>query len=162
MGEGHPKTRLARHQAYERFVVEELMPTLPGRILTAGCSFGAFYASTFALKNPEKVRWGFGFSGRYRTDAFMGGYLDESVYFADPLRFVPNLSGAALQRTRQTGLTLVVGTGAFEGRCIQETHDLAWVLGERGIPHHADVWGRDVTHHWDWWRRQIRHHLGRV
>lgn len=157
--------RLDRHRAYERFISEELIPAELARspegtrIATTGCSFGAFYAANFALKHPDQVEWALCVSGRYRTEAFMEGYYDDRVYYADPLHYVPRLQGEHLHRARQTSLTLVVGTGPHEGRCIQETHDMAWVLGERGIPHQSDIWGRDAGHHWSWWRRQIWLHL---
>ena len=59
-----PAWRIQRHLAYERFVLETLVPavradcrseTLP--LATAGCSFGGFYAANFALKQPETFRW---------------------------------------------------------------------------------------------------------
>jgi esterase/lipase superfamily enzyme len=158
-------TRLDRHRAYERFVLDELIPDVLAesdveRVATTGCSFGAFYATTMALKAPDRIEWALGVSGRYRTEAFLGGFYDDRVYFADPLHFVPNLEGAYLAAAQQTAITLVVGTGAHEGRCIQETHDLAWVLGQKRIPHRTDIWGRDAGHHWRWWRRQIRMHVG--
>lgn len=162
---GHPHDRLDRHRAYERFIAEELIPAelakSPGhdRVVTTGCSFGAFYASNFALKYPELVKWALCVSGRYRTEAFMEGFYDDRVYFTDPLHYVPNMEGELLDNVRKTSITLVVGTGPHEGRCIQETHDMAWVLGQKGIPHQTDIWGRDAGHHWSWWRRQIWMHL---
>lgn len=166
-GQGDPRWRLQRHRAYERFVADELIPWIAartghGRVVTVGCSFGAFYASNFALKHPDRVRWALCLSGRYRTEAFLDGYYDDSVYYADPLHYVPNLQGRALHEARHTRLTLVVGHGPFEGRCIRETKDLAWVLGQKGIPHEADLWGHDVAHDWVWWKRQLRHHLRRL
>ncbi len=162
---GDPHHRLERHRAYERFIAEELIPmeldrSPPGaRIATTGCSFGAFYAANLALKNPETVEWALCISGRYRTEAFLDGYYDDRVYFADPLHYVPNLHGVWLERVRRTFLTLVVGRGPHEGRCIRETHDLAWVLGQKRIPHHLDQWGPDADHHWRWWKRQLWMHL---
>ena len=91
----------------------------------------------------------------------LGGRGGDDAYFNDPLAFVPNLSGGALDRVRQgTHLTLVVGTGPHENRCIPETVALARALHGRGISHELDVWGRDVSHDWTWWRRQLQHHLG--
>lgn len=166
-GRGDPRWRLSRHRAYEQFVAEELLPWVasrsgPRRVVSAGCSFGGFYAANLALKNPERVKWALCLSGRYRTEAFLDGFYDDSVYFADPLHYVPNLWGSELDRVKQTALTLVVGRGDFEGRCIEETVDLARVLADRGIPHEADLWGHDVAHDWTWWKRQLRHHLRRV
>ncbi|MEZ4316806.1 MAG: alpha/beta hydrolase-fold protein [Myxococcota bacterium] len=166
-GPGHASWRLDRHRAYELFVTQELIPWIweqqgeRQRVTTTGCSFGSFYAANFALKNPELVDWALCLSGRYRTDTFLNGFYDDRAYFADPLHYVPNLSGAELERVKQTHLTLVVGQGPFEGRCISETRDLAIALLRKGIPCTPDFWGGDVSHHWDWWRRQLVHHLGR-
>jgi esterase/lipase superfamily enzyme len=166
-GRGHPSWRLDRHRAYELFVAEELLALIEQetgqrRVVTTGASFGCFYAANFALKHPDRVAWALCLSGRYRTEAFLDGFYDDRVYYADPLHYVPNLSGDALRKVQdQTELTLVVGRGPFEGRCITETADLARVLLERGIPCEPDFWGHDVAHHWSWWKKQIRHHFGR-
>jgi esterase/lipase superfamily enzyme len=160
--------RLAQHAAYERFIKHELVPFIeedchtPGvRIGLAGASLGATYAALFALKTPHRFPWALCLSGRYRTTPMLHGQGGEDAYYNDPLAFVPNLSGEALARVRgQTHLTLVVGRGPHENRCIDETVALSRALRGRGIPHTLDVWGQDVSHEWVWWRRQLRHHLG--
>ena len=166
-GSGPPPWRLDRHRAYEQFVATELIPWIwrqqhrQQRLWATGCSFGSFYAANLALKHPELVEWALCMSGRYRTEAFLDGFYDDRAYFADPLHYVPNLNGHELEKVRRTHLTLVVGQGAFEGRCIDETRDLATVLLRKKIPCTPDFWGSDVTHHWDWWKRQLTHHVGR-
>jgi len=166
-GSGHPSWRLDRHHAYEGFITDELIPWIweqqgeRRRVATTGCSFGSFYAANLALKRPDLVDWALCMSGRYRTEAFLDGFYDDRVYFSDPLHYLPNLTGEALRAVQQTHLTLVVGQGRFEGRCIQETRDLAFALIDKQIPCTPDFWGADVTHHWDWWRRQLVHHMGR-
>jgi esterase/lipase superfamily enzyme len=166
-GEGPAADRLAQHRAYERFITEELLGFVradcelpsarPGLI---GASFGAFYAANFALKRPDLFDWALCLSGRYDTAPFIEGADPADAYFDQPLSYVPGLRGADLAAVHQTHLTLVVGLGPFEGRCVSETAALARVLAERGIPHHLDVWGHDVSHEWVWWRRQLLHHLG--
>ena len=133
--------RLASHAAYERFIREELVAFIeadcwmPGaRIGVVGASLGATYAALSALKAPERFPWALCLSGRYRTTPMLGGRGGDDAYFNDPLAFVPNLSGGALDRVRQgTHLTLVVGTGPHENRCIPETVALARALHGRGI-----------------------------
>jgi len=166
MGEGSPEERLDRHGAYERFVLEELVPWIRAdckspriQLGTVGVSFGAFYAANAALKWPRLFPWALCLSGRYRTGRFMPGEsLD--LYYNNPLAYVPNLSGEALTEAQRAHLTLVVGQGAFEGACVEETHAMADALARKGIPHKRDVWGHDVTHQWVWWRRQLQYHLG--
>ena len=164
-GDGPPGRRLDAHRAYERFIAEELLPVVQRRtghqrVVTTGCSFGSFYAANFALKHPEEVAWALCISGRYRTEAFLDGFYDDRVYFADPLHYVPNLDGEWLARVRRTALTLVVGLGGHEGRCLTETLDLARVLREKQIPHFRDL-RPDGAHHWSSWRVQIAEHLSR-
>ncbi|MEC7948594.1 MAG: alpha/beta hydrolase-fold protein [Myxococcota bacterium] len=160
--------RLAHHAAYERFVVTELVPWIYADCRTprlpiglVGASLGATYAALFALKHPRHFPWAIGLSGRYHTTPMLNGQGGADAYFNDPLAFVPNLHGEALARVRdQTHLTLVVGQGPHENRCIGETVALSRALKARRIAHTLDVWGRDVSHEWTWWRRQLRHHVG--
>lgn len=168
-GDAPPQHRIARHMAYERFVTEELVPWIRQdcespdiRLATVGASMGAFYAANTTLKHPELFEWALCISGRYRTERFMEGYDDLDVYYNHPLAYVPNMHGEHLDRVqRNTSLTLVVGTGPFEGGCIDETLAMADALRDRAIPHERDVWGRDAAHHWSWWKRQILYHFER-
>ena len=165
--EGHPKIRMQKHLAYERFVLEELVPAIRTdcasssiRIGTAGASLGAFYAANAALKQPETFHYALCLSGRYDLGHFLGGYSDSDVYFNNPIAYVSNLEGEALDRVRsQTHLTLVCGQGKWEEGCIEETHLMANILQAKGIPHFRDIWGHDVSHDWIWWKRQTLFHF---
>lgn len=166
MVDGHGGTRIARYEAYERFITEEFVPfvhrdcgsVLP--IALAGASFGAYYAANLALKYPEAFPWALCLSGRYDVEPILG-HFSESVYFNAPYAYVPNLHGEHLDRVRRTRLTLVVGLGPFENSCIPETLRLSEILASKGIAHERDVWGHDAAHQWPWWRRQLVHHLTR-
>lgn len=162
-----PAWRLERHGAYERFVVESLVPWIRAdchsadmRLAVTGASLGAFYAANFALKFPETFRYALCLSGRYDMAHFGGGSESPDLYFNNPLAYVANLDGDALERVcGQTHLTLVCGQGAWEEGCIEETNALADLLERKGIPHARDIWGHDVSHDWPWWRRQAVFHL---
>lgn len=167
-GEGDPAWRLDQHARYERFLMDELMDYIRrdcgggvDRVSTVGCSFGAFYAVNTALKNPDRVDWALGLSGRYRATTFLDGHRSDAAYFNEPLAYVWGLKGDALAQARRTSATLVVGQGAYEGRCVRETKEMARTLAARGIGVELDVWGHDVSHEWVWWRRQIVHHFRR-
>ncbi len=168
--EDHPSVRVKRHQAYEEFVLHDLVPFVradcnaPGiRMAATGASLGGFYAANFALKYPEIFRWALCMSGRYEITNFTGGFSNSDIYFNDPLTYVPNLSGEHLERVQaNTHLTMVCGQGLWEEGCIEETIELCDVFEQKGIPHDRDIWGQDVTHNWVWWKRQARYHFGRV
>lgn len=168
-GEGSVEARMAHHRAYERFVLETLVPfirrdcQMPDATMTAtGCSMGAFYASLFTLKHPEVFERALCLSGRYRASG-MFDRSNEDLYFNDPLAFLPNLSGAPLDHVRRrVHLTVVVGRGAHEAGCIRETAEFGGWLKHKGIPHHLAFWGEDSRHDYTWWRRQARHYLGQL
>ena len=168
-GEGSVEDRMAHHRAYERFVLDTLVPFIrrdchtPDATMTAtGCSMGAFYASLFTLKHPEVFERALCLSGRYRASG-MFDRSNEDLYFNDPLAFLPNLSGAPLDQVRRrVHLTVVVGRGAHEAGCIRETAELGGWLKHKGIPHHLAFWGEDSRHDYTWWRRQARHYLGQL
>jgi esterase/lipase superfamily enzyme len=162
--------RIGRHRAYECYVLDDLVAFVrddcrtPGmRMGLSGCSLGAFYAATFALKHPEIFHYALCMSGRYEATAFTGGWSNQEIYFNNPLAFVANLEGDALERVRrETRLALVCGRGPWEEGCIDETEALADLLAVKGIGHERDIWGHDSAHEWIWWQRQARHHLGRL
>jgi esterase/lipase superfamily enzyme len=167
--EEDPAWRIQRHQAFERYVMGELVPFVRRdcgsariRLATAGCSLGAFYSATFALKFPDTFSWALCMSGRYEMTGFTDGFSNLDVYFNNPLAFVANLAGEELERVRRgTRLILVCGQGPWEEGCIEETHALADLLAAKGVEHVRDIWGHDVSHGWEWWRRQVRFHLSR-
>ena len=166
-GTDHPSVRVKAHQAYERWVMDVLVPhvrvdcrspRIP--IWVAGASVGAMYASSFALKEPETFPWALCLSGRYDARSFTDGFENSDIYHANPMAFAPGLSGAQLERVKRAGhLTLVCGRGAFERNCLAETRKMSARLREVGVPHTEDLWGPEVAHEWAWWHRQARLHL---
>jgi len=169
-GEGSVGHRMAHHLAYERFVLNTLVPFIREecqmphvRMVAAGCSVGALYSSIFALKHPEIFKQALCLSGRYRTSWFFDGQSNEDLYFNDPFAFLPNLHGSGLDRVRRHAhLTLVVGRGANEGGCMPETVEFGTLLRQKGIPHHLAVWGHDASHTYPWWQKQARHYLSQM
>ncbi|MCX7807925.1 MAG: esterase, partial [Deltaproteobacteria bacterium] len=121
------------------------------------------YAALFTLKHPEIFPRTLCMSGRYRGHHFGRGEYSPELYFNDPLAFVPNLKGIALERVRQQiFLVLVVGRGPHEGGCLPETIEFARVLSEVGIPHHLAVWGADSAHEYKWWKKQALFYIGQM
>ena len=165
--------RMRRHHAYERFVLETLVPYVredcrwPSAPMTAiGCSLGGTYSALFALKFPETFKQALCMSGRYLTTELikpMGSENSQELYFNNPLAFLPGLHGEALERVRRdTFLTLVCGRGKWEEGCIEETIALGRLLDDKRIPNLTDIWGPESRHDWDYWQKQVTLHLPRV
>lgn len=165
-----PHWRAVRHNDYQDFIVNNLVPAIrfdcrsPDiRIALTGCSLGAYHAANFALKFPHLFHYALCMSGRYNIEALCGPSGSAEVYFNNPLAYVYNLHDGALEHVRHNAhLALVCGQGAWEDKCLHDTHRLADLLLEKGISHERDIWGHDVEHHWYWWRKQIVHHLGKT
>ncbi len=168
--ENPPDWRIQRHQMFESYIVNELVPwiredcqTEDIKIGVSGTSLGALFSAIFALKHPETFHWALCMSGRYDALRFMDGKNSPDVYFNNPLAFVPNLDGEPLERIRRnTHLVLVCGRGRWEEGNIEETNALADMLQAKGIGHERDIWGPEVSHQWPWWQKQARHHIGRA
>lgn len=167
-----PAVRMKAHLAYEKFVLDDLVPWIRRdchsdtiRFATTGCSLGAFYAANMALKHPELFFYALCMSGRYKATHFTQGFSNLDVYYNNPIAYVGNLGGEALDRVCQnTFLTMVCGQGPWEEGCIEETQLLCDLFEAKGIPHRRDIWGHDVAHNWNWWQRQawmhLNHHFG--
>ena len=165
-----PHWRAVRHNAYQDYIVKDLASAIfhdcqsqDIRIGLTGCSLGAFHAVNFALKFPHLFPYSLAMSGRYDLEQVCGPSGSEDVYFNNPLAYVRNLHGGTLDHIRRhTHIALVCGQGAWEDKCLRETHLLADLFVEKGISHERDIWGHDVEHHWHWWRKQFNHHLSQA
>lgn len=168
-----PARRADRHDAYERYVLEEVIPFIQGqrrnvrRPMTTGCSMGAFHAVNFHLRYPNTFDLSIGLSGLYGPRFLLGDYMDARVYFYFPLMYLPGLEDPAyLDPLRESRVVACVGRGPWERcdqyDCIGETEALGRMLEEKRIPHWTDFWGEDVAHEWDWWRRQMPYFLGEL
>ncbi|MCP5099958.1 MAG: hypothetical protein GY943_30765 [Chloroflexi bacterium] len=165
-----PHWRGVRHNAYQDFIVKDLVPAIrhdcndPNiTIGLIGCSLGAYHAVNFALKFPHLFHYALGMSGRYDSESICGQSDSNEVYFNNPIAYVANMSNGHLDYVRHnTHIALVCGQGAYEDSNLVETHRLADLLAAKGIHHERDIWGLDVEHHWYWWKKQIVHHLGKT
>ena len=163
-----PGDRARRHEAYDRYVADELMPTVlseTGRetAWVTGCSMGAFHASNFLFRHPDLADGLVAMSGVYQVRRFIGDFVDDAVYFNSPLLYLPGLEdGWYLDRYRRSRLVFCIGQGRCEEECLAETRALEAILETKQIPATFDYWGHDVDHDWPWWRRMLPYQLERL
>jgi esterase/lipase superfamily enzyme len=168
-----PAARNARHEAYDRYIVEEMIPFVrahcrqPGaRIMANGCSMGAYHAVNFYLKHPDVFSGTIALSGLYRLDRPEFGLQAAdlpAVYFNSPLDYLPGLTDPwHLDRYREGRMIVCVGQGAWEEETLEDTRQLDAICRAKGIPAWIDYWGHDVNHDWPWWYRQMNHFLGKL
>ncbi len=152
----HPHDRVARHVAYEDYILYEVVPLIKGTngaptISVTGCSFGGYHSLNFALKHPDLVSNCVSMSGAFDMRSFMDGYYDDLFYLNNPVDYVPNLSDPwFLDRYKQMRMVLGVGDHDI---CLGENFRMADILGRKGIPHWLDVWTGGERHDWPLWQR---------
>jgi esterase/lipase superfamily enzyme len=158
----HPAERLRRHDEYDRYISQEVVPfarekgRFPGRLGTFGTSFGAYHAINFGLRHPDAIGQAVGFSGKYDIHAFLDGYWDETAYFHCPTSYVPNLNGEWIGRLSSMDIAIVTGQ---TDNILSGSTDMIRILREKGIRHRGDIWDAPYGHEWPWWKEQIRHYL---
>lgn len=154
----HPGHRIWRHDQYDRYLVEELVPFIrhkAGRddLITYGASFGAYHATNFALRHPDMVSRVVAFSGVFDVQRMLDGYWNELCYFHCPTAYVSNYDTAWVDRIR--GLEIVLATGEHDHLADANRH-FGGILQAKGIPAHVEIWPGQFGHDWPWWRQHLR------
>ena len=170
MDRGLPVPEQARRQAlYSRYIEDEVVPYIravdgfdAARPITTGASFGCFHAANALFRRPDLFGGTIGMSGFYDlSGGYFKGYSDSNCYFNNPMWYVANLEGAALETLRHdTRIAIVAGQGAYEKpEATTRFHEL---LDRKGIGHIYELWGHDVNHDWPWWRKMLPFYLERL
>ena len=144
---GNPYDRVRRHEAWYRYVCNELVPRIheisgwEDRILISGFSMGAYHAGNFMFRRP---------------DIFRGCITD--------LRDAAGESYAIIRikMYRNSDIIICVGQGAWEEQLLAGTRKLDAIVKAKGISAWIDYWGHDVYHDWPWWKIQIRYFLEKM
>src|ERR1035437_4735101 len=100
-----PADRARRHDEYDRYLRDEMLPYITsrtgGNIVTVGASFGAYHAANVAARYPGVVTKAICFSGIYDVYQFLDGYWDDTCYFHTPMATIANMDEAWKKKLRQ-------------------------------------------------------------
>jgi esterase/lipase superfamily enzyme len=152
-----PQERAQRHLEFERYLVEELLPTIRGEnpvdfLIALGASFGAFHALAFATRRPGLARKAIGLSGAYDAARWLGGSREGEAYYVNPLTFLPNLNDERyLEPLRAT--EIVIATGRDDANA-DESRRMAKLLQDKGVPASLHVWD-GWSHDWPYWKEMV-------
>jgi esterase/lipase superfamily enzyme len=152
-----PEDRAEWHERYDRYLYHEVLPLVGHRnanpfLVTAGASFGAYHAMSFALRHPGRVRRVVGLSGIYDVRIQTDGWSDERTYFHNPADFVRNEHEAErLGALRSLEIVLAVGR---DDPHRAHNEEFAAALHGKGIGAALRVWD-GWAHDWPWWREMI-------
>lgn len=164
-----PAQKAYNANLYDAAIVNELVPIIlndgheGSGIGLTGCSFGAYYSAQFLLRHPHIFDLAICLSGIYSIKFAIGDFINDDIYYNDPLMYLPNLlEEKYLNALKNDLLILCVGQGAWEDKMVVQTNELAFHLRNKQIPHIVDLWGYDVNHDWYWWKKMIFYFLSRL
>ncbi len=154
----HPGGRAYRHHQYFEYLRNEVLPLSTSKngnpfLMTMGASFGAYHAMTFGLKYPDKVDRILGFSGIYDIRGWTDGYMDDYVYFNNPIQFVEHESDHhRLELLRHVDIIMAAGR---DDRLIESSRAMSGVLWHKGIGNALREWD-GWSHDWPYWQKMMQ------
>lgn len=152
-----PADRVKRHLQYERYVVDELLPTIGQPPVATGTSLGAFHAVLLALRRPDKLSGFVALSGAYDTRHWMDGYFDNEVYFTNPVAFLPGLTDERYLRPMRGFVKKVIASGEYDPN-VMESVRIGTLLREKSVDAWLDIWP-GWAHDWPYWQEMMRRYV---
>lgn len=164
------RERMEAQEAWFAHLVEEFVPFMyrdsgfQGRLMTLGCSLGAFHAANALFRRPDLFGSVIALSGAYDARWLMDGHMDELVYLNSPADSIRGMAPdhPYVRMYNESRIILCCGRGAWEDEMLRSIRLLEDAMREKGIHAWVDIWGEDVNHDWNWWRAQLRYFLGHL
>ena len=165
--DAHPSQKAIRHQHYNQYVTEEVVPFIeshcqnPVPIVTTGASMGALHSANVLLRRPDLFSGTIAMSGVYDLKIFTNGFYDDNCYFNSPVDYLPQWNDEhILNMLRHKSIIIASGQGPYENP--DASRRLSDILNSKGIQHWLDLWGHDMPHDWPTWRQMLPYFLGNI
>lgn len=152
-----PRERASRHLAYERYLLEEVVPAIRAAsgdpfLVAAGASFGATHIAMLVTRHPGIVGKAVCLSGAYDVSRWLDGWSEGDGYFLDPLAFLPGLADDRYLGPLR-GTEIVIATGDADPN-VETSKRLAALLQEKGVPADLHLWD-GWAHDWPFWKDMV-------
>lgn len=156
-----PAERMRRHDAYDRYVRDEVFPFVTARagrddLALFGASFGAYHAVNVACRYPERVRKAIAFSGLFDIHRYLNGYWSDLAYFHCPTEYVANMDADWVGRLAR--VEFVIATGEFD-HLAPGNREFITLFERKGLPVTGEIWPGTFGHDWPFWGEHIRRFL---
>lgn len=162
--------RMARLEAWNRYVMDELIPSalykagkpLDEPMMVMGASMGAYHAVNLFLRYPGRFQRLLALSGLYDMSRYVyDGDFGFDFYQNNPLGYLENMDPghSLIRQYNEADARIVIGQGAWENECLEDTRKLADLFWRKGITVKTSFWGVDTPHDWVSWEKQLREYL---
>jgi len=173
---GNYRDRIIQHEKWFHYITQELAPRCKrlneemtereyiGKILTTGCSMGAYHGLNFLLRRPDIFDGTIAMSGLYNAEYFFPNYNDELIYFNSPVDYMKNISKdhEYMEMYNKSQIIICCGQGRWEEDGIRDAKELEKSFKRLEVPAWVDLWGYDVDHDWPWWKVQFPYFLEKI
>jgi len=160
--------KINRHLEYESYILTEVLPMIylenpSGKIISAGCSMGAFHALNIAFKHPQLFNKVLAMSGRYDLTQRIGSFRDllenndnQNVYYNSPNKYLANLEDSQiLNELRKLKIIITIGS---QDVFLENNYELNHTLWNKEIPHEFYVWSGEA-HKPKYWKQMLALYL---
>lgn len=166
---GDSSWRMARQEAWVQYVMDELIPSALSKagknwdepMMVMGASMGAYHSANLFFRYPGRFRKLLALSGLYDMSRYIyDGSFDHNFYQNNPLGYLQNLEDQGMiDAYNSADARIVIGQGAWENECLEDTRKLADLMYRKGIHVNTYFWGYDTPHDWVSWEKQLREYL---
>lgn len=149
--DAEPSIRIRRQVQYEQYIVDEVIPYIRNQnknpyLIASGAFLGAYYAMLIALKHPDKINKVIGISGTYNIKPYLDGYYDDTVYFNNPVDFLPNINDRnTLKQISDIDMRLLSYSNDPQRNSSEKMSDSLWL---KNIDHNYYIWNEKVSDPW--------------
>jgi esterase/lipase superfamily enzyme len=157
----HPADRARRHEQYDRYVYEEVLPfsrslNSDSPLIVTGPSFGGYHAVNFTLRHPESAVRVLSMSGLCDIRRFVDGYYDDAVYYNNPCDYIAHEhEPARLAALKRLDIILAVG---HDDPLRESNERLSTLLWNKGVWNALRIWD-GFAHDWPEWARMLHLYL---
>jgi esterase/lipase superfamily enzyme len=157
----HPHGRLARHDQYERYLLDEVLPLVRSQnnnpfTILHGCSFGAIHAMLIGLRHPQHFNRIVAFAGYYDITRFLEGYYDDEVHYHHPINLIKGMQNEAqLEQIKRLEIIMAIGRDDPAAPTNTQLSDALW---EKGVWHAIRFWD-GWAHDWPYWHSMVQKYI---
>ena len=152
--------KIKRHLQYEAYILNEVIPLIrkknpKAKLISAGCSLGAYHAANIAFRHPHLFTTIIGMSGRYDLTMavhtfkdLLGGATSEDIYYNMPTQFLANLNDPyILEQMQKLKVILAIGK---EDAFLQNNLWMAQILNSKYIYNELHFWEGEAHKPFHW------------
>ncbi len=146
-----PLTRIMKFGQYQDFLMDELLPFISDTnsnpfLITTGVGIGAYCALLMAFKYPTNFHKVIGICGYYDISVHLDGMTDDSIYFNNPVEFMPNLNDEKMLKLISSVDIRLLNFKNDPTK--EETRRMSDILWLKFIEHEHYVWDKETADLW--------------